>query len=117
MDRKRKANTLGDNVNSGDSAAAAAAGSGGDGDSVRIPDLLFPHVLSYCNTDTLKRSCACVSRSWYTMVTNIVDLKLWNDASERLLTHQTGKCQDMCCYIKCSHLMHHLIDNTLPFPL
>ena len=92
MDRKRKANTLVDNEEDDSSST------GGDAllglEQIQIPDLLIPHVLSYCNDNTLKRSCACVSRSWYNMVTKLVDLKLWNDVSENLLTHQIGKCQD-----------------------
>jgi len=108
MDRKRKANTLGgDNTNGGD-AAAAAAGSGDDGDTEQqmqiIPDMLIPHILSYCNDDTLKR-CACVSRSWYTMT----KMRVWNEVSKLLLSHGTGKCQNVVHY-KIVHILRYASD-------
>jgi len=87
MDRKRKANTLGDIEDDGGGAGGNAL-LDTDGDTEQqMPDLLIPHILSYCNNDTLKR-CACASRSWYTMVKMI----LWNEVSELLLSDGTGKC-------------------------
>ena len=105
MDRKRKANTLGDNeVDGGGTGGGALLDTNGDTEQqIQIIPVLIPHILSYCNDDTLKR-CACASRSWYTMV----KMRLWNDVSESLLSHLSGKAKIyLCCYkvyILCMHL-------------
>jgi len=98
MERKRKANTLGDiEDDGGGTGGGALLDTVGDIEQQVqiIPDLLIPHILSYCNNDTLKR-CACASRSWYTMV----KMRLWNDVSERLLSDGTGKYQNVSLYTK-----------------
>ena len=94
MERKRKANTLRDNEDDGGSTGGCGALLDTVGDIEQqvqiIPDLLIPHILSYCNNDMLKR-CACASRSWYTMVKMIV----WNEVPELLLSDGIGKCQNV----------------------
>ena len=112
MERKRKANSLTDN-NEDDSGGTGGGGAlldtDGDTKQMQIIPELIPHILSYCNDDTLKR-CACASRSWYTMVKMI----LWNEVSELLLSREigTGKYQnvsfDTKLFTSYAHLTHIL---------